>query len=134
MRLRIAVLVLIFASSAATLHAGTCGKPHSQFEMTDCANSELRTSDARLNAIYKEIVRRLHGAEPARQLLVSAETAWIQFRDAECMFSTSSAEDGSVHPMLAASCKTTLTKERIKQLNAYLNCEEGDMSCPVPQD
>ena len=68
----------------------------------------------------------------ARKLLQESQRAWIAFRDAECKFSSSGVDGGSVYPMVHALCLQGLTDERIMQLGAYLKCEEGDMSCPVP--
>lgn len=34
--------------------------------------------------------------------------------------------------MLLAGCLAELTEARAAQLDAYLACEEGDLSCPVP--
>ena len=63
---------------------------------------------------------------------MTAQKSWIGFRDAECAFQSSAGADGSVYPMLVADCKTTLTNDRVEQLKTYLDCEEGDMTCPVP--
>jgi len=52
--------------------------------------------------------------------------------DAECDFSTADSKEGTIYPALYSGCLTALTDERTGQLNGYLNCEEGDMSCPVP--
>jgi uncharacterized protein YecT (DUF1311 family) len=66
-----------------------------------------------------------------KKLLVAAQRAWVGFRDVECTFATSGAAGGSVNPMLVASCKDDLTQSRVKQFEANLKCEEGDLSCPV---
>jgi hypothetical protein len=34
--------------------------------------------------------------------------------------------------MIELLCRDGLTQNRIKDFQGYLNCEEGDMSCPVP--
>jgi uncharacterized protein YecT (DUF1311 family) len=61
--------------------------------------------------------------------LRDVEKLWIQFRDQECAFETLGTADGSIHPMVLLICKTRLTDQRIKDLDAQLNCEEGDLSC-----
>jgi uncharacterized protein YecT (DUF1311 family) len=80
------------------------------------------------------------GAEPGlwaddadgRNLLTTAQKAWIAFRDAECDFQAGNSVDGSIYPMLIAMCRTGLTQKRTEELKVYLNCDEGDTLCPVP--
>jgi uncharacterized protein YecT (DUF1311 family) len=84
-----------------------------------------------LNDAYREVVRRLGGDEHKKRLLAAAETAWIALRDAECKFAVSSTENGSIYPMEYSLCLEGETRKRTKALQAYLRCEEGDLSCPV---
>jgi len=98
----------------------------------DDPEAAFKRSDKRLNELYKQIEGRLKDDADTKKLLVAAQRAWVGFRDAECTFSTSGSADGSAYSVLIASCKDTLTQSRIKQFEAYLKCEEGDLSCPVP--
>ena len=93
----------------------------------------FKRTDAELNAAYREIIGRLAGDPEARQRLVAAQRAWIAFRDAECAFATASSADGSIYPTCCTrpACDG-LTGARLAQLHAYLNCQEGDLACPVP--
>jgi uncharacterized protein YecT (DUF1311 family) len=104
----------------------------SQAGMDICAGADFQVADAKLNADYEEIIKRLSDDADARKLLQASQRAWIAFRDAECKFSSSGVEGGSAYPMVYAMCLRGLTDERVVQLGAYLKCEEGDMSCPVP--
>jgi uncharacterized protein YecT (DUF1311 family) len=97
-----------------------------------CAAEEYRAEDAKLNKTYQEIVKRLADDGEGRKLLQVSQRAWIAFRDAECAFANNPNKDGSIYPLLIGQCLTALTKARNEQLGAYLNCEEGDMGCPVP--
>ena len=99
--------------------------------MTKCAVDELAKADKHLNSNYKEIEKRLADDDEALKLLITSQRAWVKFRDAECNFSTSATVGGSIHPMMIASCRTQLTEVRNKQFTEYLNCPEGDLSCPV---
>ena len=73
--------------------------------MNICAGADYKASDAKLNADYGEIVKRLSDNADARKLLQESQRAWVAFRDAECKFSTSGVEGGSIHPMVHAGCK-----------------------------
>ena len=112
--------------------AADCGMEATQSGANDCAGQEFKTANAALNATYNRIVGRLAGQAEARQLLTKAQRAWVAFRDAECKFSASGVQGGSIQPMIASMCQTDLTKARTEALRRYLDCKEGDLSCPVP--
>jgi uncharacterized protein YecT (DUF1311 family) len=103
-----------------------------QMTMNECAQEAFKRSDSELNALYKDLERRLKSDPQAQKLLISAERAWVAFRDAECTFSTTSSIGGSIHPMAYSGCLDRLTKARIGDLKRYLQCDEGDLSCPLP--
>ncbi len=127
----LAALGSIFISLPA--HASTdCDKAEDQSTMTKCASDALAKVDKQLNENYKKIEKRLTDDEETKKLLVSSQRLWMKFRDAECNFATSTTSGGSIHPMMVATCRAQLTTARNKQLSDYLNCEEGDLTCPVP--
>ena len=133
--MRAILLALCFAAFGLSSQARSqeCDRnDESQAGMDICAGADFQVSDAKLNADYAEVIKRLSDDADARKLLQEAQRAWIAFRDAECKFSSSGVDGGSAYPMVYAMCLQGLTDERVVQLGAYLKCEEGDMSCPVP--
>lgn len=112
--------------------ADECADPQDQTTMNICAGKEFEAADKALNAAYREIVGRIGDDHETRASLTAAQRAWIAFRDGECAFQAKSVEGGSIYPLIVADCKTALTEARTGQFKAYLDCEEGDMSCPVP--
>lgn len=131
LRFAAAALTAISFSSTA-LASSECDDASDQTTMTKCANDKLSEADKHLNKNYKEIEKRLADDEEAKKLLITSQRAWVKFRDTECNFSTSATVGGSIHPMMIASCRAQLTTERNKQFEDYLNCPEGDLTCPVP--
>ncbi|WP_339477268.1 lysozyme inhibitor LprI family protein [Pseudomonas fluorescens] len=114
-------------------HAGVdCANASDQATMNQCAGQDYKAADKELNAVYQQITGRLKDNPDGKKLLVSAQRAWIGFRDAECKFSSSGVTGGSVYPLIYSNCMTAVTKVRVEALKQYLKCEEGDMSCPVP--
>ncbi|WP_426237949.1 lysozyme inhibitor LprI family protein [Pseudomonas sp. TWP3-2] len=109
-----------------------CAHASDQATMNQCASQENKAADKELNTVYQQIIARLKDNPDSKKLLVSAQKAWIGFRDAECKFSASGVEGGSVYPLILNNCITGVTKVRTEALKQYLKCEEGDMSCPVP--
>jgi len=95
--------------------------------------ADYQKADKALNQAFRQIEHRMADDASGKAQLVKAQKAWIAFRDAECSFQSSAVDGGSATPLVIASCKATLTADRVKQLDHYLNCEEGDLSCPVPR-
>lgn len=130
--LGVAFLGVAVATPLAGAQADACADASDQATMNMCADKAYKASDAELNKLYKQIKSRLKDDADTGKLLVSAQKAWIAFRDAECTFSGSASADGSIYPMIVSQCRDGLTQNRIKDFKTYLSCEEGDMSCPVP--
>ncbi|MCW1248268.1 lysozyme inhibitor LprI family protein [Pseudomonas sp. SAICEU22] len=128
-RLLLPLVPLFFITMA---DADDCANAMTQGAMNQCAAQENEAADKELNTLYKQITARLKGNAEAKQLLVKAQRAWMGFRDAECRFSASGVEGGSVYPMIHNDCVTAVTKARVQRFKNYLECEEGDLSCPVP--
>lgn len=137
MRNSLAILVAVAATFAIAMPAhgqdDVCANAQrGQAGLNECYDKVFKTSDAELNKLYREIEVRLKSNPETTKLLVTAQRAWIAFRDAECGFQSSASTDGSVGPMIHAMCLDTQTKGWIEEFKSYLKCEEGDLSCPVP--
>jgi uncharacterized protein YecT (DUF1311 family) len=129
-RLLLALVPFLFTPLA---HAAVdCANASDQATMNQCAGQDFKAADKELNSVYQQITARLKDNPDGKKLLVSAQRAWIGFRDAECKFSASGVAGGSVYPLIYSNCLTSVTKVRVDALKEYLKCEEGDMSCPVP--
>jgi uncharacterized protein YecT (DUF1311 family) len=136
MRASLAGLVALLAVAAvagpARAQADDCDSAQGQADLNECYGKAFKASDAELNKLYKEIQGRLKDDQDTSRLLVATQRAWVAFRDAECDFQASAVAGGSAAPMIHAMCLDNQTKHRIEDFKTYLNCEEGDMSCPVP--
>ncbi|MBV7575548.1 MULTISPECIES: lysozyme inhibitor LprI family protein [Pseudomonas] len=128
-RLLLALTPLLFTSMAVAVD---CDNASDQATMNQCAAQQNAAADKELNALYQQITSRFKGNPDNKKLLVGAQRAWVAFRDAECKFSASGVEGGSVYPLIYSNCVTELTKARVQTFKNYLKCQEGDMSCPVP--
>ena len=81
-----------------------------QAEMNQCSANDYKSADKDLGAYYSKL-------EKTKEL-VSAERAWIAYRDAECAYQVKTVEGGSMAPMVQAMCLADLTKQRLKQLTS----------------
>jgi uncharacterized protein YecT (DUF1311 family) len=95
-----------------------------------CADRDAKAADSELNGVYRYLEQKYDGAN--RKALQRAERAWIAYRDAECAYETLPNAGGTVYPMIASMCFAAKTRDRIKELNAQRNCQEGDLGCNAP--
>jgi uncharacterized protein YecT (DUF1311 family) len=94
-----------------------CNNPQTQTAMNACSAIAYQNADKKLNQIYKQLMPQLSASR--KQKLVTAQQAWIKFRDASCVFERSEVEGGSMAPMVYNDCLTTFTEQRIKDLQRY---------------
>ncbi|HGH5979712.1 TPA: lysozyme inhibitor LprI family protein [Kluyvera georgiana] len=128
MKRALTALALLLTSSYAL--ADACDSANTQAELNSCSAEQYQAADKKLNQTWQDVLKR---AEPAqRDLLKKAQSAWIALRDADCAFISSSSQGGSVQPMVNNQCLTDKTNEREAFLASLLQCEEGDLSCPLP--
>ena len=121
-------LALLLSSGYAL--ADECDNASTQADLNACSAAQYQAADKKLNQTWQDVLKR---AQPAqRDLLKKAQSAWLTLRDADCAFISSSTEGGSVQPMVNNQCLTDKTNEREAFLASLLQCEEGDLSCPLP--
>ncbi|MER8705963.1 lysozyme inhibitor LprI family protein [Mesorhizobium sp. M0323] len=132
MKIAILTAAVVLAAPTFALAKDKCADAKDQATMNQCFGAEFQKSDKKLNELYKQIEARLKDDADTKKFLVQAQRDWGKFRDAECSFQTAGSAGGSVIPMLIAQCMDGLTQSRVKAFEGYLNCKEGDLSCPVP--
>ncbi len=125
------LVTTIMVAFAPAANAEDCAEPISQKAMTDCAKMDLAKADAKLNANYALIKERLKDDAATPKLLLTAQRTWLKFRDAECTFSASGVVGGSIYNFVHTQCLTRLTQARVRDLEVYVKCQEGDLSCPI---
>ena len=130
--LPIAVGAVLGFAVLPAIAADDCDNASNQATLSECADKSYKASDRQLNELYGEIKQRLADDADKAKLWVAGQKEWLAFRDAECKFSSSGVEGGSAYPMILTICLDSLTQSRIEDFTAYLACEEGDLSCPVP--
>ncbi|MFY7933057.1 MAG: lysozyme inhibitor LprI family protein [Microcystis aeruginosa] len=100
-----------------------CNNPQTQSEMNICASIAYQNADRKLNQVYRQLLPKLSAAR--KQKLISAQQAWIKFRDSSCEFERSAYEGGSLAPMIYGFCLANVTEQRTKDLQRYL--EDSDL-------
>ncbi|HLP88001.1 MAG TPA: lysozyme inhibitor LprI family protein [Nostocaceae cyanobacterium] len=98
-----------------------CSNPQTQADINQCAGLSYQNADKKLNQVYRQLLPKLPKARQNK--LISAQQAWIKFRDASCEFERSAFEGGSIAPSIYAGCLEKLTKQRTQQLQEYLKSD-----------
>lgn len=132
MRLMLAAAMAAMIAGGPAAQARDCGDEATQAGMNSCAAEQLKTADTALNKVYQQIIHRLGDDADTVKLLRDAQRAWVDFRDKHCAFTASGVAGGSVFPFIHDGCLAEVTEARTKELDTFLHCEEGDLSCPVP--
>lgn len=84
-----------------------------------CVGLGYEREDARLNQIYQAI--QTGPGTTAKDSLIDAQLAWIDFRDAHCTSAVSDAYGGTGYNAYFAACQAKLTQARANTLSNYSN-------------
>ena len=101
----------------AVAQSPDCSNMQTQRDLNTCAGLNWERADLALNEAFQALTPNL--SESRKSALVEAQLQWIEFRDAECQFSSSWAQGGSLQPALAAGCLAGLTEQRTIELKSY---------------
>jgi uncharacterized protein YecT (DUF1311 family) len=126
---RILMAAVTLLASAGAL-ADECDNADTQLALNMCTAQQFDAADKKLNQTWQVALKR--AAPEQRELMKKAQQSWIKLRDADCAFVASGTEGGSVQPMIHNQCLADKTIEREAWLSSLLQCEEGDLSCPLP--
>ena len=92
--------------------------------------SDYSEADKKLNKLYKQYIKKLDDDPNLKSKFIAAQRAWIKYKESDCDFQAKQTEGGSINSEIIGYCLTEHTINRIKKLEYYNTCEEGDLSCP----
>jgi uncharacterized protein YecT (DUF1311 family) len=87
------------------------------FSMIDCIVAETSRQDNQLNDNYKRLISKI--SPKRKETLLSAQRAWIRFRDANCNF-YGDPEGGTSARLSADECLLNATADRAKELKLLI--------------
>jgi uncharacterized protein YecT (DUF1311 family) len=121
LRLSVIGVVLVTGTSLAGA-ADKCADAKDQATMNLCADTAYKEADRALNAQYAATRKAIvaYDAE-GDKLLITAQRAWVTFRDAHCAATSFAFKGGSMEPMVRASCLAATTEARTAQLKSMLD-------------
>ena len=113
---------LLSAKPSQAQSAADCIAPQVQQLMNACAAKEYRAADADLNTAWKSAKSFADAIGQGTELL-TAQRAWLAYRDAACEVHESAYEGGSLQPLVLATCLSKLTTERTAMLLELMRIE-----------
>ena len=95
---------------------------HGMRACLDTANAEW---DRELNRIWKDLMRELPAE--AQTALRASQRQWLSFRDAEiaALEAAYGQMDGTMYLVMLADAVVTLTRDRVRQLDALLEAQRS---------
>lgn len=136
-----AVLAVLAAVTATPLHAQPDQHPieaelsrcmetpegMSTHGMRACLGAATEAWDKELNRIWGELMREL--SAPAKESLRAAQRKWIAFRDAELLALSQAygAMPGTMYLVMHADAVSSLTRDRVRQLDALLEAQRSSV-------
>lgn len=118
LRVYSAALIIVMAASGGA-HAAGCDNTAPQSELNLCAAREYRTADALLNQTYRRVVASLSSKQDTMSLL-TAQRAWLTYRDEHCALAGRAFEGGSIQPLVVADCLREVTMARVEALETLI--------------
>lgn len=106
-----------------------CGEHSNYKHIYGCYKNLHKESDRSLNSEYNKLLNYLK--EPDKINLINAQRKWIQFRDADCLFSDPRENENIIAAANKAACLYFLTTERLEHLEKYNKpWNKGCNGCP----
>lgn len=134
---RVAAALIFFAFAIAPAIAREpalyktrdCSTLETQTDLNICAQANLDSANAALNAIYAKAMADQDDAKSKAQLK-DLERSWMTYRDKECAWESGPQEDGgSIWPMEMSNCLEAKTAIRIRELRQKPACLASPQDC-----
>jgi len=120
MRIALALFLLVIAAPRANAADDCFGNAQDQYSINECARKSADAADAKLNAVYRELIKAQGKDQASIAVIRNAQRAWVAFRDLE-IESHFPAKDkmleyGSMYPQCLAASLESLTRVRTAEL------------------
>jgi uncharacterized protein YecT (DUF1311 family) len=95
-------------------------RPQTTLALEGCAESAILRTDRAINAQAKVIVSVL-SSRNAREMFVSGEESWLNYRGTSCVAQTSRYAGGSGQPVVYGLCVASRNRTHLAELAALRN-------------
>ncbi len=100
-----------------------CSQANNTTELKYCSLKTYQAADKKLNQVYQKVIARVDGEQ--QQILITAQQAWINFRDRNCNFETYRSRGGTGYEIFRNGCLERLTQQRTTDLEKYLSLRDN---------
>jgi uncharacterized protein YecT (DUF1311 family) len=98
--------------------------PQSTLALEGCAEQRIVATDHRIDAVAATIFKRLFD-DDARRRFITAQSAWLAYRSADCTSRSDQYEGGTLAGLLAAQCTGDRSAQRLKELQQFAKALAG---------
>jgi len=134
-RLSLALALFAAAAAAVTLLVGGGGASaapaprdtyssclkhaNSTFDMDQCVGNERKRLKPLLAAAYNKLLKDPDSNAHRKHQIALSEKAWVTYSKRDCAYAGSSAEGGTLQPIIEGECLVDRTRTRIKDLKEF---------------
>ncbi len=123
----LAALVALSLGNAAAQPSDPCETQSTTLEINACAERTLKAQDRELNDVYRSLLASLAPSDKddptayaeAKKKLITAQRAWISYRDNDCGAKFSLHALGTIRTAVYLGCLAERTEQRIKELRTW---------------
>lgn len=102
----------------SSLSFADCDHHMNQTDLNICSAKEYQQADQKLNRLYQAYTAKLTTAE--RKQFTEIQKSWVNYKDKDCQYAAQGYKGGSIYPLLLNSCLAEKTKDRVEDLENYL--------------
>lgn len=95
-----------------------CSSETTTAGMRNCENLRFQRAEQALDSVYAELMKKVDKRGQAK--LRAAQSAWLQFRQAEADFQADMVRGGTLAPLIKITVMADLTESRVEQLRKEL--------------
>lgn len=95
-----------------------CKNAQTTADLNACSSQDLQAADTKLNQLYQQLLPKISSQQ--KQRLNKAQLTWVKFRDETCDYTAGQFDGGSAATFVYNSCLAEVTKNRVKDLEGYL--------------
>ena len=106
------------AVGQAKQEALPCSSETTTAGMRNCENLRYQRAQQALDSVYAELMKKLDAT--GKEKLRAAQSAWLQFRQAEADFQADMARGGTLAPLIKITVMADLTEARAAELKKSL--------------
>lgn len=126
--IRTAMALALIALSAISAEASEADCSDANIgEYAECALTKLAILEADLKTVYSRLISKANGSDSTpstdlraatRSRLEKSQSAWVGFREADCLLKGAEMLGSSGHDLLIYQCRLEHTDQRLKYLRS----------------